>query len=391
MDLAVANSFEFLKAVIYFVLFVSLVNTPARLRRLLACLAVFTAVLALLAVVNYHTAGDEVAAAVYMHENERDDGRESQDRKYGPVLEDNMIDPATGELIHIYRLCGVGIFKDPNDMGLALVIGLVIALYEVSRSEAGVFRFLWLPLTGLFGYSLALTQSRGAFVALMGGLAAFFYARFGLRKSLLLGALALPVLLFFFGGRMTSISTGEGTGQSRVQLWSDGLDLFKESPLFGIGVDQYRQRLSFVAHNSYLHCYTELGLLGGTLFLGAFSLAVRMLFRSRQRSAMNGRQSLLSSRLSPQAADSSNSQLLRLFPIAFAVLVAYMTGILFLSRSYVVPTYTILGVAAAYLGIAEPFALRARPRIQIRALWHLAGTSVGFVGGFFVLIRILAH
>src|SRR5262249_45050570 len=136
---------------------------------------------------------------------------------------------------------------------------------------------------GLFGAGLALTQSRGGMVALLSGLAAFFYARFGPGKSLLLGGLVLPVLLTVFGGRMTEISTSANTGQSRVGLWVEGVAMLKESPLFGIGADNFRQRLDFVAHNSYLHTYAELGLFGGTLFLGAFYLAAVLLFRARQQ------------------------------------------------------------------------------------------------------------
>ena len=68
---------------------------------------------------------------------------------------------------------------------------------------------------------------------------------------------------------MTSISADEGTGQARIQLWSDGLMFFQQSPLFGIGMENYRQFSRHVAHNSFIHCFAELGLLGGTLFLGA--------------------------------------------------------------------------------------------------------------------------
>jgi hypothetical protein len=380
-DQALENGYEFAKVVVYFVLFVTLVNTPARMRQLLAWLALFTAVLAMVALMNYLTAGEDVAPITYTAKD--DSTGEKQDRTYGPVLQDTMLDPATGEMVQINRMCGVGIFKDPNDLALALVIGLIIALYWVGQPGLGLSRLAWLPLIGLFGCTLALTRSRGGFLALLGGLAAFFIARFGWRRSLLLGLLALPVLLAFFGGRMTDISTSDGTGQSRIQLWSDGLALFQEAPLFGLGMDQYRQRLSFVAHNSYLHCYTELGLFGGTLFLGAFTLALRLLVRSRQQSLVRSR--------AGQSAVARDPKVTRLYPLAFAVVVAYMTGILFLSRAYVVPTYTILGVAAAYLGMAEPFVPRLRPRLQPRALVHLAGTSVVFLGGFFALVRLLLN
>ena len=104
----------------------------------------------------------------------------------------------------------------------------------------------------------------------MAGLLALFYMRFGIAKTALLGMVFMPLLLVVFAGRMTDISASEGTGQSRIQLWSDGLTYFQQAPLFGIGMDAYTTISSHVAHNSYIHSYVELGMLGGTLFVGAF-------------------------------------------------------------------------------------------------------------------------
>ena len=70
-----------------------------------------------------------------------------------------------------------------------------------------------------------------------------FYLKFGSKKTFLLGLLVLPILLGVFAGRMTSISADEGTGQTRIQLWSDGLFFFQQSPLFGIGMENYHHVL----------------------------------------------------------------------------------------------------------------------------------------------------
>jgi len=116
-----------------------------------------------------------------------------------------------------------------------------------------------------------LTHSRGGFLALMACVGVLLHSRFGMKKTLLLGALVLPVLLVVFAGRMTTISTGEDTAQSRIQLWSDGLTFFQSSPLTGVGADNYTKYSSHVAHNSFIHCYTELGLFGGTFFVAPFT------------------------------------------------------------------------------------------------------------------------
>src|SRR5262249_36397754 len=110
------------------------------------------------------------------------------------------------------------------------------------------------------------------------GLLILFRARYGWRKSLALGAVLLPGLLLLAAGRTTDLSAASaGTGQERIQVWSIGLDLLKSSPVFGIGKDQFAERVGdthLVAHNSFIHCFAELGLFGGTLFLGMFYLGL---------------------------------------------------------------------------------------------------------------------
>jgi O-antigen ligase len=87
------------------------------------------------------------------------------------------------------------------------------------------------------------------------------------------------VVLLVFAGRQTSIDLSSGSGQSWIELWRDGMVLFVGRPLFGIGSNRYVDYAGHVAHNSFIHCYTELGLFGGTLFLGAFYLAFWPLLR----------------------------------------------------------------------------------------------------------------
>ncbi len=113
----------------------------------------------------------------------------------------------------------------------------------------------------------------------MAGLFLLLRTRFGWRMAVLIGAALLPVLFVFFAGRQTDLSTSGGTGQERIQLWSEGLVQFRQSPLFGIGRDRFDQEVGLVAHNSYVHAFAELGFLGGMFFVGAFVLALGSLYR----------------------------------------------------------------------------------------------------------------
>src|SRR5260370_4333302 len=281
-DEAFEQGIEFFKVLVYFLLFLGLVTTTTRLRQFLFWLGMFCAALTLIAVVRYHT---YIAAPVQPPPPPAESSADNagKNRKIHTIaVVDKVRDPESGELVDVQRMCGTGIFNDPNDLALALITALPLCCYWLRAPKHQALRPLWIALILLFGYALMLTNSRGGFVALMAGLLVLFYVRFGPAKTALLGMLFMPVLLVIFAGRMTTISASEGTGQTRIQLWSDALMFFQQAPLFGIGMDAYPTVSFHVAHNSYLHCYVELGLLGGTLFAGAVFFARHGLFRVRE-------------------------------------------------------------------------------------------------------------
>jgi putative inorganic carbon (HCO3(-)) transporter len=96
---------EFPKVVLYYLLLVALVNTKARLRLFLVCLVVLTMISSSLALLHYHGIVDIPACE---------------------PAEDGEVDPLTGEMIMLRRLCSSGIFNDPNDLCLILVTGMAI-------------------------------------------------------------------------------------------------------------------------------------------------------------------------------------------------------------------------------------------------------------------------
>jgi O-antigen ligase len=185
-------------------------------------------------------------------------------------------------------------------------------------------------------------------------------------------------LFVVFAGRMTSISASEGTGQSRIQLWSDGLMFFQQAPLFGIGMNYYPYVSRHVAHNSYIHCYAELGILGGTLFLGAFYFALLGLYRARPEPTVEER---------PDA----DPELGRLHAFLMAMLVSYAVGIFFLSRSYVVPTYLMLGLSVVYQRLRTQGAPPVTPAWCKMAVPRLAGISLCFLIASYTFVRLFVN
>jgi hypothetical protein len=311
---AQASGLMFVKVVVYYLLVVAGLTSARRLRVFLLCLSGFIVVLTALALLQYHELINIPALE---------------------ILQQHEYDPQTGEMVLIPRLRSTGIYNDPNDLSQILIVGILLCTCWLTDVRQKLWRWAWLAPLALFGYALALTQSRGGFLALLAGTLVLLGMRLGWRRTAVLAVLGLPVLFVLFAGRQTSLSTNEGTSQERIQLWSEGLQMFQQAPLFGIGAGQFQENAGLVAHNSYVHCYAELGLFGGTLFVGLFACALGGLWRL--------------GKVRRQIADPG---LRRLFPCMAAIVTAYAVGLFSLSRPYVMPTYLVFGLTAAYLRLA---------------------------------------
>jgi putative inorganic carbon (HCO3(-)) transporter len=341
---------EFGKVVVYYLLLVAVVDTPGRLRTFLGWLVVFVIVLATLGLLQYHEVIDIEALR--------------------PV-EQKEFDPETGDLLSYPRLCSSGIYNDPNDLCLILVTGSLCCLYRAASARGWLTAIMWLAPIGLFGYAVMLTQSRGGFLGLAVAALAWLYARYGWKRTAPLALVLLPALALVFAGRQTTFELGAGdTAQERIRLWSEGFsELLRTNPLTGIGAGEYAEVCDQVAHNSFVHGYVELGLIGGGLFLCAFYLAVSGLHAVRRSPAVTKRRGLA-----------------QLQPYVFAMVVGYAAGAFSLSRNYIVPTYLILGLATAFLGMAQWSATRSG-RLDGRLVRHLALVAVGGI----VFLKLLTQ
>jgi hypothetical protein len=348
---AVEAGVEVGKLLAYFLLFIGVVNSVARLRAFLAWLVVLIAALTVLSLMQYHGVIDVPSMSAFA---------ERQDE----------IDADTGEQVVLSRLCGAGIFQNPNDLSRILIVGMTVCAFCLFDGPR-LLRLLLLPPLGLFGYALSLTFSRGGLLDLLAGAVVLCGARLGKWKTIGIVIILIPALLWLYKGRQTNITTSEGTGRQRVELWSDGLAALKESPVFGIGMNQYREVAGgYVAHNSFVQCYVELGIVGGAFFVGAFALALWGPFRA-------------GSARFPAVSPA----LLRLRPCILALLAGYGVGMFSSTRSYSLPTYLLLGLAAVYCRLAPVSEAEPLVRMDRRLAVRLAGLSVVVLAAIFVFVR----
>lgn len=353
IGMAWQEGFSFAKVVVYYLLLMATVNTPARLKRYMGALVCFATALATIALLQYH----EIVTIPGL-----------------TTLQQLEIDGLTGDIITIPRLRGTGIFNDPNDLSLMLVAGVLLSLYAAGDKRRGPGRFGWLAPLPLFLYALTLTQSRGGFLSLTCGLFVLFRARYGWLKAAALASVVLPAVFLLFSGRQTDISLEGGTSQERIQAWRDGFQLFKGSPVFGNGSGTFADEVGIVAHNSFVHCYAELGLVGGTFFTGLFFCAGLGLWRM----------------CSPRAPK-FDPEMARAAQYALAILGAYAVGLLSLSRPYVASTYSVVGLAAALLTVADVRFKRPVLMTNFRLLPRLVTASGAWLVCLYVFVRFFAR
>ncbi len=345
----------FAKVVVYYLLFVSLVDTLPRLQSHFFWLSRFVIVLTALALLHYH----EIINIPSLD-----------------AFQQNDINPETGEAYVIPRLCSTGLLNDPNDLCNILVIGILISLFVMIELRRGCRRLLWLAPIGMQLYALKLTYSRGGLITLTAGVLTFLLARFGRKKTLLVAVLLLPVMYIFFGGRQTTVdvTSKEDTSQTRIRLWAEGLAVFRQAPLFGIGMNEYAEQFRQVAHNSFVHTYVELGFFGGTLFSGAFYTCLWGLLRLSRHDVVFH---------DPEAR--------RLRPYILAMISSYGVGLLSLSRAYTIPTYMMFGIVAVYLQNAGVSSSVPAPRLDGPFVMRLLKFSVAWLIILWVFTKLMVR
>ena len=243
------------------------------------------------------------------------------------------------------RLRWYGFLNDPNDLAQNFLLTIPFLILPWIRLQPlSRFFLIVLPILVLL-FGVYLTHSRGALIGL-GALVAFaFKDKLGYLGSFILSGAAFTTMLGlnFAGARGFSLA---GSARSRLDLWSDGLGMIKSSPIFGIGFNRYSYHADQTAHNSFLLPLAEIGLIGYFFWLGIIVLTVIELNTL--------------SNLHP--ADESLLLLRRYSRAVRLALVAFLASSWFLSRSYTITLYMLLGLGVALAEMARRRGINTMPR-----------------------------
>ncbi len=189
----------------------------------------------------------------------------------GDVTSPYLLEEATnGSSILRYR--GLGVISDPNDLAQFFI--MVIPLLWLRWKKGSFltnFLFTLLPAAVLAG-GVYFTHSRGGAIALVAVVLFALKDKLGVVKSSILAAalFAAMVALNVSGGRGMNEDDG-----GRVAAWILGLELFKHHPVFGIGVGNFGDYndTGSTAHNSFVLVLAESGLFGYFFWMGTIVAA----------------------------------------------------------------------------------------------------------------------
>jgi O-antigen ligase len=251
------------------------------------------------------------------------------------------------------RLAGAGAF-DANDLATLAAMSFPFAVSLILRHK-GKIRFV-----GIAGAVMSLAgmqwfNSRGGTLAMLAGMMTLIVLQKGNRRWGLLGLVIVGGAITWFTAPQDYRDRIIGIGnldndynlteyEGRKQIWQRGRGYILESPLTGVGINQFpvkegetlkelgRHGKWSAPHNAYLQAFAELGIPGGCIFVAVIAVG---LIRAK-RLAM------------PKEPPSTG---IRPRPEYLAALVAFASGAYFLSHAYFYAMFALTGMISLATGV----------------------------------------
>jgi putative inorganic carbon (HCO3(-)) transporter len=168
-----------------------------------------------------------------------------------------------GQTMFDGRIRWIGIFEDPNDLGLAILSFTPFAILKLTgRGIRLSGRIAYAAVLCILIYALYLTNSRGTFIGLLAVLGYVFCRRWGLVRGLLVAAVLGGAAFALGPSRLADMSVSEESASGRIVAWQQGLQLLKWRPILGVGYANFTNYHPLTAHNSVVLCMAELGFVG---------------------------------------------------------------------------------------------------------------------------------
>jgi putative inorganic carbon (hco3(-)) transporter len=286
----------------------------------------------------------------------------------GYVASRTILDWARGvHLVEDGRAAGAvgGIFGNPNDLALNMVVFLPFAVMWAFRDVPSWKRALAAGCGLAMTVTIVLTRSRGGAVGLIATIALLAIGTRRMKPAIaaavVVGALvAIPLAPASFWDRMASITDASkdptGSRQARIDLLKEGVRVFGEHPLLGVGIGQFvnydptgRKQAWHVTHNALLQVASETGIAGLLPFLfllgsgAAATREVRRRFGPPSRRVGAGRRQAAAE----QEPDEDRERLIATAAATGPSLAGWFVAAFFASVALNWTLYYVLAIAAA--------------------------------------------
>ncbi len=261
----------------------------------------------------------------------------------------------------IPRMRNIGFLNDPNDLAQTLAMCLpFLGIYWRKKKH---FQN-WLvvaPIAAYLGWGIFLTHSRGGLVAVGVMVLMALRERIGRIKAGILTTLMVIVAVAFnaTGGRAMK----DDSSEARVEAWASGIIMLERNPLFGVNYGNFSEAHSrgLTAHNSFVLCFAEAGLIGYFVWMSLLTTSYIELQRLMKL----------------PAADEEDLEIRRWAQGTRLALTTFLAAAFFLSRTYILTLYMLVAIVVALEDIVKRKYSVYRPKpVNIWAKYTVAWQAI---------------
>lgn len=264
-----------------------------------------------------------------------------------------------------------GVLQDPNELAVALSTGLalLLALWARTRERKwAVLAFVGIVLTA---WAIKATGSRSGQLGFLGVLVAFLFWRYRWKIAIVLVPLAIPVLVLVASGGGER-ADADASSMERYEAWLAGIEMFRASPLFGVGFGQFTEYHFLTAHNTVILVLAELGIVGTFIFSMLVWISIKTPLTAVRRY-----------RGHPEA------RVAEVWGIALlASTIAILSGSLFLSFAYHYILWIFMGLAGGYYICIKNHDPEFTVRISLIDAAVVLALDIGLFMLFMVFLRL---
>lgn len=181
------------------------------------------------------------------------------------------------------RVKWVGLWDGANIFALLLNMAVPLALEFGFGRYSLISKIIGIISVYILGNSIFLTNSKGGFITFLATVFFYLSSRMKKRRGVFLALIIAAIIGFTFAPSRVSFDAVTGdTG--RAHLWEQGIELFKENPILGIGKGHFRDDSyhHLLAHSNFIQNLSEVGFLGIFIFVGLIYFSFKGLYLTQK-------------------------------------------------------------------------------------------------------------